>query len=64
MNVIITKIAFPDDLVFEGRSGQLIYPPTEFEYGEVLVYYNKTEVKVLVDYNGYIPFSSLVLELF
>lgn len=64
MKYIILQVPWKDDTIFIGKTGTLICKPTEFEYGEIEVYYqNNKTVKVLVDFNDYAPYSPLLEEL-
>lgn len=63
MKCIVLKVPYADDSVLVGKSGELLSEPTDFEYGEIEVEYQKRTIRVLVDFDGYAPYSPLLEEL-
>lgn len=63
-DVIVVGSAWYDEECYIGYRGILLDEPTNVEYGIVEVVRNGKKEMVYVDYNDYIPFSSLIMELF
>lgn len=63
-DVIVIGSAWYDEECYIGSRGVLIDEPTNLEYGIVEVMCNGNKEVVYVDFKDYIPFSSLIMELF
>lgn len=64
MKVVIIKTAWLHDEFFIGDAGLLLEVPTIKEFGLVRIVINGHDYNVAVDYDGYVPYSSLLFELF
>ena len=63
-DVIVVGAAWFDEECYIGSRGVLIDEPTDLTYGTVEVMRDDVKDMVYVDYNDYVPFSSLLMELF
>lgn len=64
MKVIIIKTAWSHDEIFVGDVGILTESPNHKEFGLVKVVINGHDYNVAVDNEDYVPYSSLLSELF
>ena len=64
IRVIIVDTAWHGDRVFIGEEGSLLSEPDSAQYGVVACSSNGNQYKICVDFNDYVPYSTLIKELF